>query len=114
MVFENVNVIQEGEAAIFYKFSRQINGYMIAALLIGPSMQAKLDFAKVWKYFVNAVVQADDIYCSVIAGTENTMFNSYLDYYDTINGLKIYKVDNLIRDQYSSYSKARLTKPISE
>jgi len=33
------------------------------------------------------------------------MFNNYLDYHSTIDGIKIYKVDNFLKKQYSSYDK---------
>ena len=33
------------------------------------------------------------------------MFTNYLDYHDTIDGLKIYKVDNYLKKQYSNYEK---------
>ena len=36
---------------------------------------------------------------------ERDMFNNYLDYHDTIDGLKIYKVDNFLKKQYSNYDK---------
>ena len=61
MIFTHVSLIQEGEAALFYRFDRKLNGYMIAGVLISDNMDAKLQFFKVWKYFVYEVVQADDI-----------------------------------------------------
>jgi hypothetical protein len=33
------------------------------------------------------------------------MFENYVDYHDTINGFKIYKVDNYLKQQYSNYDK---------
>lgn len=78
---------------------------MIAGLLVGDNIEAKLNFAKIWKYFVSEVVRNDDIYCSILVGTDNSMFANYLDYHDTIEGLKIYKVDNFLKKQYSSYEK---------
>ncbi len=105
MIFAHSKLIQEGESALFYRFNRQLNGYMIAGVFIAPNMEAKMNFAKVWKYFVSAVVQADDIYCSVPIGISNSMFTNYLTYYDTIDDLKIYKVDNFLKEQYSSYQK---------
>jgi hypothetical protein len=105
MIFAHTSIIQEGEAAIFYRFNRPLNGYMIAGMFIAPNLPAKLNFAKVWKYFVSEIVQADDIYCSVPLGVTNSMFNNYLDYHDTIEGLKIYKVDNFLKKQYSEYDK---------
>lgn len=105
MIFVHCKLIQEGEAAIFYKYNRQLQGYMIAGVFVAPNVAAKLAFAKVWKYFVSEVVQADDIYCSVPLGIENTMFTDYLDFHSELNGLRIYKVDNFLKDQYSTYAK---------
>jgi len=105
MIFAHTSIIQEGEAAIFYRFNRPLNGYMIAGMFIASNITAKLNFVKVWKYFVSEIVQADDIYCSVPLGVTNSMFENYLEYHDTIEGLKIYKVDNFLKKQYSEYDK---------
>ena len=105
MIFTHVSLIQEGEAALFYRFDRKLNGYMIAGILISDNMDAKLQFVKVWKYFVSEVVQADDIYASIPIGLSNSMFANYTTYYDTIEGRKIYKVDNYLKKQYSEYDK---------
>jgi hypothetical protein len=105
MIFAHCSIIQEGEAALFYRFNRELNGYMIAGLLIAPNIEAKLAFAKIWKYFVSEVVTSDDIYCSILVGTENSLFKDYLEYHSEIDGLKIYKVDNFLKDQYSTYAR---------
>ena len=105
MIFAHSSLIQEGEAALFYRFDKSLNGYMIAGLFIAPNVTAKLNFAKVWTYFVSEIVQADAIYCSVPLGVTSTMFKNYLTYHDTIEGLKIYKVDNFLKKQYSNYDK---------
>ena len=105
MIFAHASVIQEGEAALFYRFNRPLNGYMIAAILISDNIEAKMNFAKVWKYFVSEIVQGDDIYCSVPLGVTSSMFDNYLDYHDTMDGLKIYKVDNFLKSEYSNYDK---------
>ena len=107
MIFAHTSLIQEGESALFYRFNRPLNGYMLAGLFIAPNMEAKLNFAKVWKYFVSEIVQADDIYCSIPVGVTSSMFDNYLDYHDTIDGLKIYKVDNFLKSEYSTYDKQR-------
>jgi len=105
MIFLHTSLIQEGEAALFYRYSRPIKGYVIAGVLVGESVQAKLDFAKVWTYFVSEIVRKDDIYASIALENFSSMFDKYLDYYDTIDGLKFYKVDNFLKKQYSSYEK---------
>lgn len=114
MIFSHVSLIQEGESALFYRYDRSLKGYVIAGVFIASSMSAKLDFGKVWTYFVSEVVQADDIYCSVMLGSENSMFTNYLDYYDTINGLKIYKVANFLKEKYSMYDKQQARAKIRE
>ena len=78
---------------------------MIAGVIISDTMEAKLEFVKVWKYFVSEIVQKDDIYASIPLGTTNSMFTNYTSYYDTIEGRKLYKVDNYLKKQYSSYEK---------
>ncbi len=105
MIFAHTSLIQEGEAILFYRYSRLLNGYMIAGVFINDNIEAKLDFAKVWTYFVSEIVQADDIYASIPLGASNSMFTNYTNYYDTIDGLKIYKVDNFLKKQYSNYDK---------
>ena len=55
MIFTHASMIQEGESALFYRFNRPLNGYMISGVFIAPNMTAKLNFAKVWKYFVSEV-----------------------------------------------------------
>ena len=105
MIFTHASMIQEGESALFYRFDRSLNGYMISGVFIAPNMTAKLNFVNVWKYFVSEIVQADDIYCSVPLGINNSLFENYLTYYDTIDELKIYKVDNYLKSEYSNYDK---------
>ena len=105
MIFAHTSLIQEGEAALFYNFNKSLNGYMVAGVIIADNMEAKMAFFKVWKYFVSEIVQADDIYASIPVGTSNSMFNNYTTYHSTIDGLKIYKVDNFLKKQYSSYEK---------
>jgi len=105
MIFQTVSLIQEGESVLFYRYNKQLKGYLIAGLFVAPSIEGKLSFAKLWEYFVSEVVKADDIYCSIMLGSQNSMFDKYVNYYDTIDGLKIYKVDNLIRDKYSQYAR---------
>ncbi len=105
MIFAHSSLIQEGESALFYRYNRQLNGYMINGLFIAPNLKAKLAFAKVWKYFVSEIVRADDMYCSVPLENENSMFTNCLKYYNTIQGLRIYKVDNFLKEQYSTYDK---------
>lgn len=106
MIFTHCKMIQEGEAALFYRFNKDLNGYMIAAVLVEDSMAGKMSFAKIWRYFVSNIVQNDDIYCGQMKGAENEMFTTYLNYHTEINGRKIFKVDNFLKNQYSSFAQA--------
>ena len=105
MIFAHTSLIQEGEAALFYNFNRPLNGYMIAGVLINDTIEAKLNFAKVWTYFVSEIVQADDIYCSIPLEGKHSMFNNYLTYHSNLKDLKIYEVDSFLKKQYSNYDK---------
>ena len=105
MIFSHCSLVQEGEAILFYYFDRQLNGYMIAGVIVGSSVQAKMQFAKVWKYFVSAVVQADDIYCSIPLDAQNSLFENYVTFHTDIKGFKVYKVDSFLKKQYSTYEQ---------
>ena len=104
MLFAQCSVIQEGDSILFYHFNRQLNGYVIAGVIIGNSAAAKLSFAKIWKYFVSEVVTSDDIYCSIMVDPSNTLLSTHVHYHSTVDGRKIYKVDNAIKDQYSTFT----------
>ena len=43
MIFTHVSLVQEGESALFYRFDRSLNGYMIAGVFVAPNIQAKLN-----------------------------------------------------------------------
>jgi len=103
MLFKHCSLVQEGESVLFYRYHRALKGYIIAGLFIAPTTAAKLAFVKIWTYFVSEVVKKDDIYCSILPGVENSMFDNYIEFYDTIDGVKLYKVDNALKEQYSSY-----------
>ena len=105
MIFQHCKLIQEEGCVLFYRFDRHLNGYMIAGLLTAPDMVGKLALAKVWKYFVSEIVRNDDIYCSIPDYTSNEMFTNYTTYHSELNGIKIYKVDNYLKESYSSYTK---------
>lgn len=107
MLFTHVSLVQEGEAVLFYRFDRKLNGYMIAGVIVGTSLEAKLDFAKIWTYFVSEVVQSDDIYCSIPLEGQHSMFNNYLTYHSDSGTLKIYKVDSFLKTKYSNYDKQK-------
>lgn len=105
VIFKHCSLIQEGESVLFYRYNRVLKGYMINGLFVANNLEAKLAFVKVWKYFVSEVVQADDMYCSVLLDSESDMFSNYLTFHEEIDGIKIYKVDNFLKEQFSAYTK---------
>jgi len=38
MIFTHASMIQEGESALFYRFNRSLNGYMVAGVFIAPNL----------------------------------------------------------------------------
>lgn len=105
MIFKHCSLIQEGEAALFYRFNRPLNGYMIAGVIIAPKISAKIDFIKIWRYFVSEVVRSNDIYASLITDKDDSIFGVHATFHTDMGGRKIYKIDNSYRDLYSTYSQ---------
>jgi hypothetical protein len=105
MLFSHCSLIQEGESILFYRFNRELNGYVIAGMIVSNNLAAKRSFVTLWKYFVSEVVTGDDIYCTVDLAENNNMFANYVHYHSTVDGLKIYTVDNSLKDQYSAFAK---------
>lgn len=103
MKFYPCTLLQDDKVALVYTYNRELKGYMIAGLYIHDTVAAKLRFAKVWKYFVTEIVRNDDIYCSIPISEEHSMFRGYLEFYDKIEDMDIYKVDNYLKHQYSDY-----------
>jgi hypothetical protein len=105
MIFAHANLIQEDEAVLFYNYNRELKGYMIPGIIVSPNEKARMAFAKVWRYFASEIVREKDIYCSISLDKEDSMFMNFLKYHATIRGLRVYKVDNSLKEQYSSYAK---------
>lgn len=104
LVFQHASVIQFGQAVLFYQYRKDLDGYLVAGVHIAPDVDAKLDFVKIWKYFLDEVVRDKEVYCSL--ATDVDMFSGHIHYHSEINGLKIYKIDNFLKAGYSSYIKA--------
>jgi len=105
MIFKHCSLIQEGEAVLFYRYNRILKGYVISGVLIASNAAARVAFGKIWKYFVSEVVQADDIYCSLVPTIDGNIFSKYVHFHCEVDGLKIYKVDTAIKEKYSMYAK---------
>ena len=114
MLFSHCKLIQEGDAVLFYTHSNVLNGYFVVGLIIAPDLVAKMNFAKIWKYFVSSVVLDDDMYCSLMPEVNNTMFTNYLTYHSTIEGRKMYTIDNYLKSKYSSYELAKERRKLKE
>ena len=97
MIFKHCKLIQDNGCILFYRYTRPLNGYEIAGLIIEPTMAGKISFAKIWKYFIKDIVGKDDIYCSILTGAVNDLFKNYTKYHSNINGIDIYKIDNYLQ-----------------
>lgn len=105
MIFQTVSLIQEGNSILFYRYNKQLKGYMIAGVFIGPNLEDQMNFGILWEYFISEIVKAADIYCSVLLGSQNSMFDKWINYYDTIDGLDVYKLDNAYTATHGNYAK---------
>lgn len=106
MNFYHSSVIQYGEAVLFYRFNSKLGGYFINGVITSGSQESKLDFFKVWKYFLNEVVRDKEVFCAFMSEDNFNFFKDHTEYYDEINGMKVYKVDNVFVKTISSYYKA--------
>lgn len=105
MIFQHCKLIQDDGCVLFYQYNRYLKGYLIAGLLTSPDTRGKASFVKVWKYFVSSIVRSSDIYCSIPDYTSNELFANYTTYHSTLDNIKIYKVDNYLKESYSEYTK---------
>lgn len=103
MIFKHCSLIQEKGAILFYRFNRPLNGYVIAGVIIEDTIEAKRSFVEIWKYFLTEIVRDDDMYCSIALGSQNSMFEEYTTFHSEIDGVKMYKIDNFLKEQYSAY-----------
>jgi hypothetical protein len=112
LTFQKSSVIQYGSAILFYRFDKHLNGYFINGVLTSGTKESKLDFYQIWKYFLNEVVRDKDVFCSFVSEQNVDFFKDHTKYYDEINGMKVYKVDNVFIKTISSYYKAAINQDV--
>lgn len=105
MIFKQCKLIQDSGCVLFYRYERELNGYMIAGLFTHEGIPGKVSMAKVWKYFVSEIVRGDDIYCAIPDYAMNELFTNYTTEHSIVDGVQIYKVDNYLKESYSEYTK---------
>lgn len=97
--------IQYGESLLFFKKEKSLRGYMIIGIFIAPNVDAKVDFAQLWKYFLKFIVKNNDMYCSLFLDGLTDFFPGHIHYHSELNGLSIFKIDNFLKEKYSKYFK---------
>lgn len=112
LVFQKSSVIQYGESILFYRFDSNLGGYFINGVLTSGSDESKTDFFTIWKYFLNEVVRDKGVFCTFVSQQNVDFFKDHTQYYDEINGMKVYKVDNVFIKTISSYYKAAIKQDV--
>jgi len=91
--FHHCTVLQKGEAFIYYMYNRELNGYLIASMVVANNMKAKIHLASIIKYFFTEISRNKDVYCSLFEdGLE--FFSEYITEHGELNGVKIYKIES--------------------
>lgn len=98
MIVQYCKIIQKPNCALFYKYSKELNGYFIAGILIKDTLEGRLDFVSIWKYFIQDIVLKDDIYCSLFFEEKANILEQTTTYHTTIDGVAIYKVENYLQN----------------
>ena len=62
--FHRCTVLQNGNAYLYYRHDKRINGYLALTIAIGDDFKDKKNFAKLLKYFFNEIIINDDLYVS--------------------------------------------------
>jgi len=98
------NYIQKGQATLIHGRSVDLSGSIVIGIFIGKQIRDKFNFADIWRHFVTNVVKEKNIYCVIYDGAVDThVFKNQMKYHSTIDGLKVYKIDNFILDNPAAY-----------
>lgn len=105
LLFAAASVIQKGEAMLFYQWRKDLNGYLVAAIICAPNTYARIDLTRVMSYWFKEIVKDRDAYCSLFLDGIIDIFPGQLHYAQELNGLSVFKIDR---------SKFKLPKGTSE
>ncbi len=96
--------LQKGQASLIHSYSVTLNGSLVVGVFVGKQIRDKFDFAAVWRHFVTNIAKEKSIYCVIYDGyLETQVFKNQMKYHSTLNGLKVYKINNFILDNPAAY-----------
>ena len=89
------NYLQKGQASLIHSYSVTLNGSLVVGVFVGKQIRDKFDFAAVWRHFVTNIAKEKSIYCVIYDGyLETQVFKNQMEYHSTLDGLKVYKINN--------------------
>jgi|TARA_R110000744_G_scaffold193129_1_gene312139 hypothetical protein len=98
------NYLQKGQASLIHAHSIDLDGSLVIGIFIGKQIRDKFNFADVWRHFVVNIAREKSIYCVIYDGAVDThAFRNQMEYHSTIDGLKVYKINNFIVDNPAAY-----------
>ena len=98
------NYLQKGQASLIHSYSVTLNGSLVVGVFVGKQIRDKFDFAAVWRHFVTNIAKEKSIYCVIYDGyLETQVFKNQMEYHSTLDGLKVYKINNFILDNPAAY-----------
>ena len=98
------NYIQKGQASLIHAYSVDLSGSIVIGIFIGKQIRDKFNFEDVWRHFVTNIAKEKSIYCVIYDGyLETQVFKNQMEYHSTLDGLKVYKINNFILDNPAAY-----------
>jgi hypothetical protein len=98
------NYLQKGQASLIHAYSVDLTGSLVIGVFIGKQIRDKFNFADVWRHFVTNIAKKKSIYCVIYDGAVDThVFKNQMEYHSSIDGLKVYKINNFILDNPAAY-----------
>ena len=98
------NYLQKGQATLIHGYSVDLDGSIVIGIFIGKQIRDKFNFADIWRHFVTKIAKGKSIYCVIYDGyLETQVFKNQMEYHSTLDGLKVYKINNFILDNPAAY-----------
>ena len=93
-----------GYSGIEKVYESDLKGSIVIGVFIGKQIRDKFHFAEIWRHFVTEIVKEKNIYCIIYDGAIDThVFKNHMKYHSTLDGLKVYKINNFIMDNPDAY-----------
>ena len=90
--FNHCTALQKGEAYIYYMYNRELEGFLIASIVVAKNDKAKMGLASLLKYFFTEISRKKDVYCSLFDDSLD-FFSGYITEAGKLNGMSIYKIE---------------------